>query len=137
MKLKVIIEKNESELWARMEGIGYFMPTTVGNTTKELLDNLTLLIEDYKKHEGAEDEAWNQVDVSQLEYEFVYDLQAFFQEFSFLKQTKIAKLAGLNPGLVRQYASGVKHPSGDQAMKIENAIHKLAQELQAVSIYAA
>jgi len=137
MKVKVIIEKNEDELWARIEGIGLFMPTTVGNSTKEVLDNLILLIEDYLQHEGADDAAWNQVNVKELEFEFTYDVQAFFQEFSFLKQTKIAALAGLNPGLVRQYASGVKHPSAEQAMKIEKAVHQLAQDLQTVSIYAA
>ncbi|MDB5263997.1 MAG: hypothetical protein JWQ14_3280 [Adhaeribacter sp.] len=137
MEIKVIIEKNKSELWARIGGIGHFMPVTAGVSTKEVLDNLIMLIEDYKQHEGAEDEAWNQVDVSKLHFTFVYDLQAFFQEFNYLKQSKIAELAGLNPGLVRQYASGVKHPSADQAIKLENAIHKLAQELQAVSIYAA
>ncbi len=137
MKLKVIIEKNESDLWGRIEDIGLFGPVTVGSSKKEVLENLVMLIEDYKQHEGANDEAWNQVEVNQLEFEFLYDLQAFFQEFSFLKQSKIAELAGLNTSLVRQYASGLKHPSADQAMKIEAAIHLLAQELQTVSIYAA
>ncbi len=137
MKVKVIIEKNETELWARIEGIGLFMPITVGHSTKEVQNNLILLIEDYLQHEGANDAAWNHVNVEKLQFEFTYDVQAFFQEFSFLKQTKIAELAGLNPSLVRQYAAGVKHPSPDQAMKIEKAVHQLAQNLQTVSIYAA
>ncbi|QNF35259.1 helix-turn-helix transcriptional regulator [Adhaeribacter swui] len=136
MKLKVIIEKNENELWARIEGIGDFSPVTVGNTTEEVLANLKLLINDYIQHEGAVDPAWNLVNVKDLKFEFRYDVQAFFQEFSFLKQSKIAELAGLNPSLVRQYASGVKHPSANQARKLEDAIHKLAQTLQFVSIYA-
>jgi hypothetical protein len=55
-----------------------------------------------------------------------YDLQTFFEEHDYLKVSSIAKHAGLNPGLVRQYSSGVKHPSAEQAKKIELTIHKLA-----------
>lgn len=136
MKLPVIIEKNDGELWGRIEGKGNFMPTTAGSTTQELFDNLKLLIVDYLQHEGQEDKGWNKVDGNKVEFEPRYDLQAFFEEHDFLKQTKIAQLSGINPGLLRQYASGVKHPSSEQAKKIESAIHKLADELQAVSIYA-
>jgi hypothetical protein len=120
----------------RIEGKGNFMPTTAGNTAKEVLDNLKLLIADYLQHEGHEDKGWNKVDVNKVEFELRYDLQAFFEEYDFLKQTKIAQLSGINPGLLRQYSSGVKYPSSEQAKKIEGAIHKLANELQAVSIYA-
>ncbi|RDC63320.1 helix-turn-helix domain-containing protein [Adhaeribacter pallidiroseus] len=134
MKITVIIEKNESELWARIEDIGDFMPLTVGETTKEVVTNLILLIEDYIQHEGAADAAWNQFNVKELKFEFTYDVQAFFQEFNFLKQSKIAELAGLNSSLVRQYASGLKHPSADQVRKIEEAIHKLATALKNVNI---
>lgn len=136
MKLPVIIEKNDDELWGRIEGKGNFMPTTAGSTTKELLDNLKLLIVDYLQHEGQEDKGWNKVDVNKTEFELRYDLQAFFEEHDFLKQTKIAQLAGIDPGLLRQYSSGVKYPSSEQAKKIESAIHNLAEELQAVSIYS-
>ena len=66
-----------------------------------------------------------------------YDLTVFFEQFDFLKQSKVAELAGINPGLLRQYASGIKYPSAGQAMKIEKAIHALAKELQSVSLYAA
>ena len=71
-----------------------------------------------------------------VEFEHSYDLTVFFEEYDFLKQSKIAELAGMNPGLLRQYASGVKHPSPGQAKKIEKAVHDLAKELKAVSIYA-
>jgi hypothetical protein len=66
-----------------------------------------------------------------VEFDYHYDVSAFFENFDFLKQTKIAELSGINTGLLRQYASGVKHPSPTQAKKIEIAIHKLAKELEA------
>jgi hypothetical protein len=54
----------------------------------------------------------------------------------YLKIGSVAEHAGINPGLLRQYASGVKYPSPDQAKKIEDALHHIANELQDVSIYA-
>jgi hypothetical protein len=134
MKIEVIIEKNGDELWGRIEGRGNFLPTTVGRSTSEVLANLADLIGDYVKHEGKTDKAWNKADKKHLKFEVVYDLQAFFHEHDFLKQSKIAELAGVNPSLLRQYASGVKHPRPDQTKKIEDAIHKLANELGSVSL---
>jgi hypothetical protein len=52
-----------------------------------------------------------------------------------VKISVIAKRAGINPGLMRQYSSGIKHPSKERAKQIEGAIHKLADELRAVSLY--
>jgi hypothetical protein len=137
MKLEVIIEKGDNELWGRIEGIGSFMPTTVGRTVREVLDNLQMLIADYLKHEGKQDKGWKKIDPKKVQFELAYDVQAFFEEHSFLKQSKIAEIANMNPGLLRQYASGVKYPSVIQTKKIEIAIHKLATELKAVSLHAA
>lgn len=134
-KIEVIIEKGDGELYGRIEGKGNYLPVTSAKTTGKVLANLKMLIKDYKKHD--KDKFWDKVDLAIVVFELRYDLQAFFQEHDYLKQTKIAELAGINASLVRQYASGVKHPSGEQAKKIENAIHKLAKELQSVSIYAA
>ena len=75
-------------------------------------------------------------ELQNAEFEHSYDLTAFFEEYDFLKQSKIAELAGMNPGLLRQYASGVKHPSREQAKKIEKAVHNLTKELKSISIYA-
>jgi hypothetical protein len=36
--------------------------------------------------------------------------------------------------LLRQYASGVKHPSPTQAQKIQDSIRALAKELKSVSL---
>jgi transcriptional regulator with XRE-family HTH domain len=71
-----------------------------------------------------------------MEIELSYDLQAFFEEFNELEISSIAERAGLNPSLVRQYATGSKYPSADQAKKIESALHSLAKKLQNVAIYA-
>jgi predicted transcriptional regulator len=63
-------------------------------------------------------------------------MYALFQEFDFLNISKVAKYAGIHAGLLRQYSSGVKHPSLNQAKKIEDTIHRLADEMKKATIYA-
>lgn len=137
MKLQIIIEKGDGELFGRIENKGDFLPVTAGKNSKEVIKNLNELIADYQKHEGQQDIEWKRVQLEKVEWELVYDVQAFFMEHDYLTASVIAKRAGINPGLMRQYTSGVKHPAAKQAKKIEEAIHALAKELKAVSLYAA
>ncbi len=137
MKLEVIIERGDGEFWGRIENAGDFYPTTVADTVSGVIDNLLKLIEDYIQHEGRKDKFWKGVKMDQVIFDLRYDLQAFFQNHDYLKITAIAKRAGMNPGLLRQYASGVKHPSAGEAERIEDAIHNLAQDLEHVSLYVA
>lgn len=69
-------------------------------------------------------------------FRHAYDMTVFFEKYNYLKQSKIAELTGMNPGLLRQYASGVKHPSPAQAQKIQDAVRALANELRSVSLYS-
>jgi len=134
-KIEIIIEKHDGLLWGRVEGDGSFMPTPYGENTQQVIENLKELISDYITHEGKQDAFWKNVDLNNLDIEFKYDLQAYFQEHDYLKISSVAEQAGLNPGLVRQYASGVKYPSAEQANKIRVAIKKIAKELVEDLIY--
>jgi hypothetical protein len=135
-KIEIIIEKNDGLLWGRVEGMGNHLLTPYGETTDKVIENLKELVQDYLAHEGKKDKYWNKVNLKNIDFEFKYDLQAFFTEHDYLKISSVAKHADINPGLLRQYASGVKYPSPDQAKKIETAIREIAQELQGISIYA-
>ncbi len=134
-EIEVIIEKNEGHFWGRVEGKG-FVPTGQGATVPELLKNIKESIEDYVEHEGKKDKFWSKVELPKMKFNIHYDLEAFFEEFNEVKISSIAKLAGLNASLVRQYATGTKYPSSEQAKKVEVAIHTLANKLQGASIYA-
>ena len=136
-KIEIIIEKNDGLLWGRIERLGNFMPTPYGETKTQVIRNLKELIRDYINNEGKNDKYWKKIDLENLEFEFSYDLQAYFQEHDYLKISSVAAQAGLNPGLLRQYASGVKYPSEDQANKIRKAINKIAKELLSDAIYIA
>jgi hypothetical protein len=135
-KIEIIIEKNDGLLWGRVENMGSHLLTPYGETTEKVIENLRDLVQDYLAHEGKKDKFWNKVDIHNIDFEFRYDLQAFFAEHDYLKISSVAEYAGINAGLLRQYTSGVKYPSPDQAKKIEDAIHHIAGELQEISIYA-
>ena len=122
-KLLLIIEKDKGKLWGRVNYKNNLITDYAANIPA-LEKKMTRLLKDFHG-------------VEKVSFDRSYDLTVFFEEFNFLKQSKIAELAGLNPGLLRQYASGVKYPSAAQAQKIEDAVHELARELGAVSLAVA
>jgi predicted RNase H-like HicB family nuclease len=134
-EIEIIIEKQGNHFWGRTENKG-FMPTGQGKTIAKLLQNIMESIEDYVEHEGRKDKFWNKINPVNLEFLIRYDLQAFFEEFEELKISSIAKRANLNESLLRQYASGNKYPSPEQAKKIETALHELGEKLNNVALYA-
>ncbi|TWI84098.1 hypothetical protein [Chitinophaga japonensis] len=95
-------------------------------------DNLETLEENIKKA-LKEFHGLNPKDVK---FERKYDLSALFEKFNYLKISIVAELAGLNASLLRQYVTGVKHPSVSQAKKIEEAIHRIGNELNRIHVYA-
>lgn len=135
MKLAVILEKGDRELWGRIENIGRFMPVVAGESKQIVWERLIDLIKDYQANEGRDDKAWKKYPVDKISFSFLYDLQSFFADHAYLNQSKIAELSGINSGLLRQYTSGVKHLSATQALKIQKVIHRLAKELGAVNFY--
>lgn len=136
-KLQIIIEKNDGLLWGRLENAGNFFATPYGKTTEDVVKNLKALVRDYVANEGKNDKFWKRLDLENVEMCFTYDLQAYFHEHEYLKISSIAREAGLNPGLLRQYASGVKYPSGNQAKKLKSAINRIAKDLLTHSLYIA
>lgn len=123
-KIELIIEKGESGIWGR---VNYN-----DNLIAEQADNLNDL-EIKLKSLLYEFEA---VDPEVISFDLRYDVYSLFEQFDFLNISKIAKHIGINPGLLRQYASGVKHPSLNQAKKIEDTLHRLADQMQKASVYA-
>ncbi|WP_342329288.1 hypothetical protein [Pedobacter sp. FW305-3-2-15-E-R2A2] len=59
------------------------------------------------------------VEPEMVVFEYFYDIYALFQEVDFLNIGKVAQRAGINAGLMRQYASQVKYTPATQARKIE------------------
>lgn len=132
--LTITIEKDDGdEIWGSIDAPG-FLYTTVGSTVEEITANLRDQVADFLAHEGKNMPEWEGISESDITYEYEYDLTALFQVFSAIKINSIAEMAGINKGLARQYASGVKSASAQQAKKIETAIRQLGERLMHVSV---
>ena len=114
------MEKEGSKLWGRVSIDGNLIFDSA-TTLQALERKLKKAIKDF---DGLED----------VQFEYAYDLTVFFEKFNFLNQSKIAELAGINPGLIRQYSSGHKQPSREQVGQIENAIRELGAKLKSVQL---
>lgn len=121
--IKLIVEGNEGAFWGRVEYDDNLIAEEA-KTIEELKLAVQQLLWDF--HGLKPDD---------YVFEIEYDLTAFFNEFDFLKVTKIAEVSGINGSLVRQYATGKKNPSAKQAEKIEKAVKTLAQQLAKVQLY--
>lgn len=124
LEVEMIIERDQSNLTGR---ITYNDNLIIENadTVRELEEKLKVLLFDFEE-----------VHADDVVFNHVYDVFALFHQFDFLNIGKVAQRAGINAGLLRQYASQVKYPSAKQALKIEDTIHKLAAEMSKVSVYA-
>lgn len=133
--LNVIVERDQDgDIFARMKGSGFLL-TTVGKDMDEVEFNLKDLLQDYLENEGKENLDWKDLTVNDVDFEYEYDLSVFFESFDMLKISSVAGKAGINASLMRQYASGVKHPSRQQVNKIEQTIHGLGESLRQVRLF--
>ena len=69
----------------------------------------------------------------ELEFVYHYDIQSFFNYFSFLNKSEIARKAGINESQMRRYASGAT-ASEAQYDKLRNTIREITEEM-AVAVF--
>ena len=134
MTINVIVERDEDgDIFARMKGSGFLL-TTVGKDMEEIEFNLKDLLQDYLENEGCDNLDWKGLTINDITLEYEYDLSVFFESFDMLKISSVADKAGINASLMRQYASGVKHPSRQQVAKIEQTLHGLGESLRQIRL---
>ncbi|MDR1004256.1 MAG: pilus assembly protein HicB [Prevotellaceae bacterium] len=68
-------------------------------------------------------------DVPELEFIYKYDLQSFFNYFSFLNVSRVAEMAGINASLMRRYTSGVANAGQKQYDKIKKVVTQIGEEM--------
>ena len=134
--MTIILEKEGNIFWAWVEDCPeeFFGIHTSGSDEKEVTDNVKMLITDLLKHEFKDNPKFVGFDTNLIIFNYRYSLMDFFETYSDIKIGSIAKRAGLNASLVRQYASGIATASATQAQKIQEAVHSLAQSLLQVSV---
>jgi hypothetical protein len=124
IKMELVVEKGEGGLWGRVNYNDNLI-SDFGTSLADIDHKIKSLLKEFEN-----------IDPNNVSFDYVYDMYALFQEFDFLNISKVAKHAGIHAGLLRQYSSGVKNPSFNQAKKIEDTIHRLADEMKKATIYA-
>jgi hypothetical protein len=127
--LVTVSQASDGSYWCHTESDVYGCGLNgAGATVKAAKDDLMVCLEDAKEEfleEGGE--------LYDVEFEYKYDLQSFFDYFSFLNVSEIAKRAGINPSLMRQYTSGVKNAGEKTYSRLSACMATITRELQAAS----
>lgn len=115
-------------------GYSAFLPEldfcgTVGESIEEISNNLVEAISLFLEDSPEQLKEIGIGAAEPVKFDFRMDVSDFFKLHHQINQSFIARKAGINPSLLRQYARGIKHPGIKQAQKIEHAIHQLGREL--------
>ncbi len=128
MRVQVIVEQaSDGKFWCYteqdIENVGLSaMGDSVAKAKQDLLDCY---------EEARQDAEENGKSFPEVEFEYKYDLQSFFNYFSFLNVSDIAQRAGINPSLMRQYSRGIKKAGEKTYEKFSACINNITKDLQA------
>ncbi len=127
--LKVIIEKSSDHYSAYacdINGI-YGAGDTVNECKQSLLEAISL----YKEYNK------NIPEVLKNDYEIIYkfDVESFLSYYKgILTNAALERITGINQKQLQHYASGQSKPRPAQRKKIEDALHRLGEELLAIEL---
>ena len=123
-KAIVTVEKSsDGNFWCRTE-IGNGGYNGCGATVEEAKADLLDCLEEAR-------EAGDVSDGITLEYK--YDLQSFFNYFNYFNMNEVARRAGINPSLLRQYSSGCKKAGEKTYERLSACFNSIKKDLQAAS----
>jgi len=131
--LRVIIEKADNNYSAYIEGIDGVI--AVGKTVDEIKTNMIESIETLKsecKELGCEVPKELK---GYYELAFKMDVKSLLDFYSgIFSKAGLERITGINQKQLWHYASGNRKPRPEQAMKLENALHKLGEELISINL---
>lgn len=125
-KIEVIVETGKDGFSCFMSNKSddlKFSLNGMGKTVRAAIADFYLARDEmfeYMREQGEE--------VPELEFYFVMDVGAFLNYYP-INVTSFAKYIGMNPSLVRQYASGLKVPKEKNLEKIRDGIRQVAKDI--------
>jgi predicted RNase H-like HicB family nuclease len=128
--LNAIIERNEDGFYAYVEQLDGCVAG--GSTYTEVKENLEEMINIFMEEDPTVKPNFK----SGYKLKFEVSLDSVFDLLPEINISQLAKLGRLNPGLLRQYVSGSKKASEKQAQRVMEAIDKLANKLNSISLSA-
>ena len=96
-----------------------------GKTARKAISNFCQCYKEEKQFCQSEGKI-----VPELEFEFVFDIGAFFSYY-FINVSAFAEYAGMNASLLRQYACGLKSPTKVTIDKIKATIDNYKKDIAA------
>lgn len=131
-EVNVIIEKSDDGFWVTVEDLpgcysfGKFINNALTNTREAIADHISGMVE--------KDEEVPGIFSGNYEFRIKYDLQSLFASYRIINKTAFADYVGINASLIRQYAKGLAFAGEKQREKIENALHRIGNELLQVNL---
>jgi len=129
-KVKVIVERGSDNRYsAYMDyyecdfGLAGF-----GNSAKEAIEDFYLAYEEEKNMCLNERKV-----MPELEFDFHYDVCSFLDYYSgILSKSGLERVTGINQKQLWHYSSGNRHPKPATARKIQENLHRFADDLKQV-----
>ena len=127
-----IIEKGSDGLYSirTEQRIGSFCPGGFGESVKiakeDFMDSIGEAIEALPEGQS--------VTIADIDIEFQYDLQSFFNFFDYFNTSKLANHLGINESQLRQYKAGIAYPNDKTTARILDGLHSIGKDLSAVSL---
>lgn len=128
--LNAIIERSEDCFYAYIQQLDGCVAG--GSTYAEVKQNLEEIVNIFIEEDP--DLQTKYKDGCKLKFEV--NLQTVFELLPEVNISQLAKLGKINPGLLRQYVSGSKTASENQAKRVMDAIDKLINKLTSISLTA-
>jgi predicted RNase H-like HicB family nuclease len=131
--LRVIIEKADNNYSAYIDGVDGVI--AVGKTVDEIKKNMIESIETLKSQ--CKDLGCEVPEELTGDYELVFkmDVKSLLDVYSgIFSKAGLERITGINQKQLWHYASGNRKPRPEQAMKLENALHKLGEELISINL---
>lgn len=132
-KVTVTVEVTENNYAGHLDDLPGCVST--GKTFREFKENINEAVKD---HLELSREYGDQIPTAfQNEYELIFrfDTQSILQHYrGVFTNAALERISGINQRQLQHYASGKTRPRPLQAKKIENALHRLGEELLAVEL---
>jgi hypothetical protein len=128
--LKVLINKAGKGVSAHLPDLDGFLITgkSVTALKSELLESVNFHIEGLYPEERK---PWMD---GEFDFDFVFsDIPSLVLGYSeTINQNSLARIAGMNESQMRQYASGLKKPSRKVLKRIEDGLHRYADDIRKI-----
>ena len=128
--LKVLINKAGNGVSAHLPELDGFLiaAQSVSALKNELRESIAFHIEGLYPEERKQ---WMDDD---YDFEFVFcDIPSLVSGYSeTINQNSLARIAGMNESQMRQYASGLKKPSRKVLKRIEDGLHRYADDIRKI-----